>query len=206
MNTKRKILRFPLVVEVFCNAMALVARLTLPRSPVLNPFAAPRRFPPTRGGRTSVRRPIGMLALFLAVPLLAGFPAWAGQSPLPTGVPNIFDPEVRAKFQPVAVVNLRGNPDLPMLVLVNAVGEQPQAMALGLDARNGKDTWSLGSDPIFLIVLFADPSTILGVHVDVGFSREGKPSGEYMALDNPESLTLPDLLNAVTAAPTRTYM
>src|SRR3990167_7373700 len=59
---------------------------------------------------------------------------------LPESVPNIFDPEVRARFEPVSVANLRDNPDFPMLLLVNKAGEQPQAMVVGLDARNGKDS------------------------------------------------------------------
>jgi len=144
-----------------------------------------------------------ILVVLLAV---ASAPAWADQAALPEGVPNIFDAEVRAHFEPVAVINLRGNPDFPMLLLVNKAGEQPQAMAVGLDARNGKDTWSLASDPIILIVLFSDPSTISAVHVDAGFSEQGKPSGTYMAVDNPGSLTLPDVFKTIVAAPVRTYM
>ena len=147
--------------------------------------------------------PFWIFLLFMGV---ASTAAWAGQAALPEGVPNIFDEEVRAQFEPTAVLNFRGNPDFPMLLLVNKAGEQPQAMALGLDARNGKDTWSLASDPIILIVLFSDPSTISVVHVDTGFSEKGKPSGTYMAVDNPGSLTLPDMFKTILASPVRTYM
>lgn len=153
-----------------------------------------------------VFQPDRLLILFLALVLLSAFPARVAHSALPAGVPDIFDPEVRVKFQPVAVINAQGNPDLPVLVLVNTAGEQPQAMMLGLDARNGKDTWSLTSDPIILIILLADPFTILGAHVDLGFSQEGRASGNFTPFENPNSLTLPDLLKAVTAVPTRTYM
>ncbi|HSD50362.1 MAG TPA: hypothetical protein VLG48_03060 [Candidatus Methylomirabilis sp.] len=144
-----------------------------------------------------------ILVLLLAV---VWAPASAGQAVLPEGVPNIFDAEVRANFEPVAVINLRGNPDFPMLILVHKAEEEPQAMVIGLDARNGKDTWSLASDPIILIVLFSDPSTISAVHVDAGFSEKGKPSGTYMALEHPASLTLPDVFEGIAAAPVRTYM
>ncbi len=144
--------------------------------------------------------------LILLVLAVVSAPAWAGQAALPEGVPNIFDGDVRAQFEPVGVINLRGNPDFPMLVLSHKVGEQPQGMVLGLDARNGKDTWSLASDPIILIVLFSDPSTISAVHVDAGFSEQGKPSGTYTAVQNPGSLTLPDVFKAIAAGPVRTYM
>jgi hypothetical protein len=155
--------------------------------------------------RTSLRQIVNP-SLLLALLAVVSAPAWAGQAALPEGVPNIFDAEVRGNFEPVAVVNLRGNPDFPMLLLVHKAEEEPQAMVIGLDARNGKDTWSLASDPIILIVLFSDPSTISAVHVDTGFSEKGKPSGIYMAVENPGSLRLPDVFNAIAAAPVRTYM
>ena len=125
---------------------------------------------------------------------------------LPAEIPNIFDPEVRAQYQPVDVANLRGNPDFPVLILQNTAGGQPQGMLLGLDARNGKMSWSLASDPIILIVLFADPETILGAHVDAGFAERGKSSGQFMTLADPTSPGLSDLLRSVTLAATRTYM
>ena len=53
-------------------------------------------------------------AVIRLVVILASIPAWAGQPALPSGVPNVFDPEVRARFQPVGVANLRGNPDFPV--------------------------------------------------------------------------------------------
>ncbi|MBI4737880.1 MAG: hypothetical protein HY766_17780 [candidate division NC10 bacterium] len=138
--------------------------------------------------------------------ILTSIPAWAGQPLLPSDVPNVFDPEVRAQFQPVGVANLRGNPDFPVLILQNTVGGQPQVILLGLDARNGKDTWSLASDPIILIVLFADPETILGAHVDAGFAERGKPSGQFMTPADPTSPGLSDLLRSITLAASRTYM
>jgi hypothetical protein len=138
--------------------------------------------------------------------LLIAIPAWAGQPSLPAGVPNIYDSEVRAHFQSVAVANLRGNPDFPVILVVNTTGEQPQGLLLGLDARNGKATWSLNTDPIILIVVFSDDTTIQGVYVDVGFAAEGKASGTYAAVNEANSPALPGLLKAVTEAATRTYI
>lgn len=149
---------------------------------------------------------VELLSILVVLLAVVSVPASAGQAALPEGVPNIFDAEVRANFEPVAVVNLRDNPDFPMLILIHKAGEEPQAMVIGLDARNGKDTWSLASDPIIVIILFSDPSTISAVHVDAGFSEKGKPSGIYMAVEEPGSLTLPDVFKSLAAAPVRTYM
>jgi hypothetical protein len=147
-----------------------------------------------------------MCILLLAATLLSGAPAGAEPSALPAGVPNIFDPEVQAKFQPVALVALQGNPDLPVIVLENTAGEQPHFMMLGLDARNGKDTWSLGSDPVILIILLDDPNTIVDARVDTGFSRGGSASGVFATFENPERLTLPFLLKRIGEVPARTHM
>lgn len=206
MNAKQGPWASSTMAGVIRSVIALFSALTFPSRPVPLPASAAR--PPflVKGGRRLSRPPTGWLAPLLLLAALAPVPVWAGQTALPAGVPNIFDPEVRERFEPVAVINLRGNPDLPMLLVVSKTGEQPQAMALGLDARNGKDTWSLKSDPIILIVLFADPSTILAAHVDAGFSEEGKPSGTYMAVDDPSALNLPEIFKAMTAIPPRTYM
>ena len=203
MKTPRRASRLPATVEFFKDAVAFLVQWSLlcPRVPV----RVRARRPVVRVIRPSLRQRVRFSILLLLLGV-ASTTAWAGQAALPKGVPNIFDADVRAQFEPVAVLNLRGNADFPMRLLVNKAGEQPQAMAVGLDARNGKDTWSLASDPIILIVLFSDPSTITAVHVDAGLSDQGKPSGTYMAVDNPGSLTLPDVFKTLVAAPVRTYM
>jgi hypothetical protein len=147
-----------------------------------------------------------LMPFLLVLTVLGAIPAWAGQPSLPADVPNIFDPQVRAQFTPAGVANLRGNPDFPVLMLENKTGEYPLTMLIGLDARNGKDTWSLASDPIILIVVFADPGTILDVHVDIGFAERGRPSGSYVSLDDPNFLTLGNLIKEVAGVQTRTYM
>ena len=203
MKTHPKASRLTDAVEFFKDAVAFLAQRSLLCRRV--PVRVPAMRPPVRAIRPSIRQRVRFSILLLLIGG-ASTTAWAGQAALPGAVPNIFDADVRAQFEPVAVLNLRGNADFPMLLLVNKAGEQPQAMAVGLDARNGKDTWSLASDPIILIVLFSDPSTISAVHVDAGFSEQGKPSGTYMAVDNPGSLTLPDVFKTIVAAPVRTYM
>jgi hypothetical protein len=116
------------------------------------------------------------------------------------------DPEVRAHFREVGMGNLRGNPDFPVVLLLNTAGDRPQALLFGVDARNGKDTWSLTTDPIILIVVFSDPTTIQGVYVDTGFVDLGKASGTYAAMDKGDPAALPELIKALTEAATRTYI
>jgi hypothetical protein len=106
----------------------------------------------------------------------------------------------------VGVANLLGNPDLPVVLLLNIAGEQPQALLIGLDARNGKETWSLATDPIILIVVFADGTMIQGLYVDTGFADLGKASGIYAVVDEVNSPALPELLKAVTEAVTQRYI
>jgi hypothetical protein len=203
MNLQKKASRLIPILQRLKDALGLLARVPVPHPCVS--VQAPVR----RAGVRVPARPLQLcLAFSMLLAVLAGVStaAWAGQAALPEGVPNIFDADVRAQFEPAGVINLRGNPDFPMLVLARKAGEQPQGMVLGLDARNGKDTWSLASDPIILIILFSDPSTISAVHLDAGFSEQGKPSGTYTAVENPGSLTLPDVFKAIAAAPVRTYM
>jgi len=203
MKSQQKASKFISAVEFVRDAVAFLVQLSVPRPRVPVRVSATR--PAARVLNPSFRQRLTCSILLLLLTVVSA-PAWAGQAAIPEGVPNIFDAEVRAQFEPVAVINLRGNPDFPMLLLVNKAGEEPLAMVLGLDARNGKESWSLASDPIILIILFSDPSTISAVHVDAGFSEQGKPSGTYMAVDNPGSLTLPDVFKAIAAAPARTYM
>jgi hypothetical protein len=151
-------------------------------------------------------RSFSIMFPLLTLLLLIAAPVWAGQPFLPPDVPNILDPQVLTRFTPVGVANLRGDPDFPVLILENRLGEYPQVIFLGLDARNGKDSWSLGTDPIILIVLFADSATILGAYVDAGFADHGKASGRYESLDQTNYLTLDNLFREVAAIHARTYM
>jgi hypothetical protein len=159
-----------------------------------------------RGGarRTASARTSIWPLLLGFVLVVAAIPAWANQPTLPAGVPNIYDPGVLAHFQAEGVANLDGNPDFPLLVLRSTDGGHPQSVLLALDARNGKETWSLTADPIILIVVFSGETTTPGLYVDTGFADQGEPSGTYAALDQRDLGALPELLKAVTAARTET--
>ena len=185
------------VLRIVRSVRVATARVVPPRGLALVPVSVRRRSCPSRW-LASIRRG-GWLPLLVGVVLLAAVPAWAGAPTLPAGVPNIFDPAVRAHFEPVAVTNLQKNPDLPVLLLVNETEEPPRALLLGVDARNGKDTWSLSTDPIILIVVFADATTVQGVYVDIGFADGGNASGTYAAVDPADGPALPELLKAVPA-------
>ena len=173
---------------------------------LLSCFMAPRQLAPIRVRKTG--RQVGRAPfLVLAFILLATGSVWAdGKHALPRDVPDLFNPEVRAQYEPIQVGNAQENPDLPLLMLVNIHGENPKALLVGLDARNGKSTWSLSTDPIVLIALFADPSTITELYLDAGFTRQGAPSGSYQSVPDPKVEMLPDLLRAFSDVPSRTYM
>lgn len=174
MKTERTPQGFSNVAGFFRDVIALIRVLTLPRrlAPILVPVRRRDASGTTR--RTPPSRLTGWLPLLVGFVLLAAIPARAGQPTLPAGIPNIFDPEVRAHFQPVGVANLRDNPDFPAILLMNTTGDQSQALLLGLDARNGKDTWSLTIDPIILIVVFSDDRTIQALYVDTGFAGHSR--------------------------------
>ena len=162
-----------------------------------------RRCRETIGSGKVVAVSVALLAGFL---VFAAAPVGASPAALPAGVPNIYDPEVQTHFQPVRVTNLRDNPEFPVVLLVNTTGQQPGAFLVGLDARNGKDTWSLTGDPIILIVALSDEQTIQGLFVDTGFADHGTASGTYAAVDEANASALPDLLQAIPEAAPRTYM
>ena len=149
-----------IAAEAIRQVIALPGEWSFPHRLVPIPVTLLRRPASVRGGRSRVAWRIGALALLVGILVLAQVPAWAGQQTLPADAPNIFDPGVREHFQPVGVANLRGNPDFPVLLFLNTEEEQPRLLLLALDARNGKDTWSLPSDPIILIVVFSDEMRI----------------------------------------------
>jgi len=180
--------------------MARVGRHTPARR--LAPVPVPLRRPSGPPRWASSGRRAGWLPLVLGVLLLTARPAGAGA--LPAGVPDIYDAAVRAHFQPVAVASLRGNPDFPAVLLVNTTGDQPQALLLGLDARNGKDTWSLSEDPVIFIAVYADAATLQAMYVDVGFAGRGTASGDYTGVDQTRLPALLERIKPVSAAAKQT--
>lgn len=195
---------FSTIVGFFQDIIAPAKEFTLPLRLAPAPIPVRGWSASNTKGPTRLGRPAGWLPLLVVFVLLAAGAARADGPTVPAGVPDIYDPEVRAHFQPAGVATLRDNPDFPVVLLVNTTGEQPQALLLGLDARNGKDTWSLTTDPIILIVVFSDEITIQGLYVDTGFVDLGEASGNYAAVDEKSLPALPDLLRAVTTPAPRT--
>jgi hypothetical protein len=157
---------------------------------------------PRRAGFQHVRYALGVV---LAGLLLVTGPVWAeGMPALPGGMPNLLDPEVLAQYQSTLVGNLLANPDLPLVMLINKTGA-PGAVLVALDARNGTETWSLSTDPIVLIALFADPATMTDLFFDSGFLEKGTPSGSFQSVPDPLK-RLPDLLHALSEISARTFL
>ena len=144
-----------------------------------------------------------VLALLLPV---CGSASAARLAALPSGVPDLSDPDIRAKYRPVQVGSVGGNPDLPLVILVSEAKDTPRAVLVGLDARNGKNTWSLLGDPIVLIVLFENPTTITELLVDPGFLKQGTPSGSFERLPHPGLDALPEVLRTMAEVPARTFL
>jgi hypothetical protein len=127
----------------------------------------------------NARRTMGTLALFGCL-----FLATAQDRAHATGppdVPDLSDPAVLNQFVPVGLSPFAGDPDFPMLLLANRERETPQLLLAILDARNGKETWSLRSDAPVFYLLLADPATIQRAFLDHGFAVRGEPSGEFIA-------------------------
>ncbi len=204
MENQRTRQRVSRMVGFLQDVFARVTMRTLPRH--LAPVPVPVRYRITFGTarRTPPRYLTDWLSFLVGFVLLAPNPAWAGAPALPVDVPDIYDPAIRAHFQPVAVASLRGSPNFPVILLVNTTGDQPQALLLGFDARNGKDTWSLTTDPLILIVVFSDETTIQGVYVDTGFAERGTASGDYTGVEERHLPALPELLRPITATGKRT--
>ena len=146
------------------------------------------------------------LGILLACLLVAPAPVWAeGKPALPGGVPNLFDPAVRAHYKPTIIANVPDNRDFPLVLLVNTAATQPEAVLVALDARNGSDTWSLNTDPIVLIALFADPATITDLYIDRGLLAQGTPTGDFQGVPDPQQ-EFPELLHALAELPARTFL
>lgn len=198
-------MRHPSNIADFVQAcVARVSLLTPQRSHEPAPLHLRRRSGSTRW--LALRRRTGWLFLLVGFVLVAAVPAWAGTTALPAGVPNLLDPAVRTHFQPMAVANLQGNPDFPVVALVNTTGEEPRVLLLALDARNGTDTFSMTADPIILILVVARGITIQDAYVNIGFVNRGLASGTYAAVDAGNASALLELLEAVRATEARSQI
>ncbi len=145
------------------------------------------------------------LSLLLSV-VLALSAAVQAEGRLPDGVPDLLNPRVLASWQPYLLGNLEGNPDFPLVLYVNESGSAPAAVVMAIDARNGASTWSLASDPVIVIAVFADPQTVTRLYYDQGFAKDGRASGQYGKIAQPDSATLPALLGWVLHLQRLMYM
>lgn len=145
------------------------------------------------------RKTVAALTLLLAA-AVAGLPAAvAGESApverggaprhLPPAIPDFTDAETLSRFTPVAQGRLWGNPDFPVLLVRGLEPTDPAFVLIVLDARNGKETWSLIEDPMILVTV-GKRGEAPETYVDEGFVGRGTPSG---ALVEVEGATLSDL-------------
>jgi hypothetical protein len=143
----------------------------------------------------------------LALLVLGAVPsAWAATASLPQDVPNVLDPKVQVDYQPYQVGNLEGNPDFPVILFMGRGQEKPAAVVVAIDARNGRETWSITSDPIILVAVFSSPKQLTGLYLDRGFAEGGRASGTLSPSSEQDGGLLPDLLRSVAQARAQTYM
>ncbi len=138
----------------------------------------------------------GMALLMIVFAIGLGLPRQVLASRLPEGVPNLLAPDAAQEWRVVHVGDVRGDPDLPVLLATNTQGEQPAAMLIGLDSRNGTEAYSLESDPVIFFVLLADPETITTVYYDTGFAETEQPSGQFRRIAHPAPRELPDFVQS----------
>ncbi len=126
----------------------------------------------------NARRVVGALVAlgFLLLP-----PQGRAQAARPPGVPDLSDPAVLEQFLPMGYSPFGGDPDFPMLLLANRGEEAPRFLLVIIDARNGRETWSLWEDAPVFYLLFADSTTVQQAFLDQGFALGGAPSGEFIA-------------------------
>lgn len=112
--------------------------------------------------------------------LLISAPGRAEAAP-PPNVPDLTDPTVQDRFAPISLAMLDGDPDFPAVLLANRGEGAPQFLLVILDARNGKETWSLRDDAAVFYLLLAAPTKIQQAFLDAGFADRGTASGEFVA-------------------------
>lgn len=120
-----------------------------------------------------------VLALLLAG-LLAGAPAARADDTLVSEGPDVVRPIMQGQFMPRGITFLNGDRDFPV-VFIKKVGQGfPQFVLLVVDARNGKDTWSLREDPVVFYLLYSDTTNVRQVFLDEGFADQGQASGKFI--------------------------
>jgi len=122
---------------------------------------------------------------------------------LPPAVPDFTDAETLTHFAPVAQGRLWGNPDFPVLLIRGIESVDPAYVLIVLDARNGKETWSLVEDPMILVSVAKREEESPETYVDEGFVTQGKPSGAFIQVEGATNFSdLTGLLEAGYASAT----
>jgi len=122
---------------------------------------------------------------------------------LPPAVPDFTDAETLTHFAPVAQGRLWDNPDFPVLLIRGIESADPVYVLIVLDARNGKETWSLVEDPMILVSVAKREEESPETYVDEGFVTQGKPSGAFIQVEGATNFNdLTGLLEAGYASAT----
>jgi hypothetical protein len=147
---------------------------------------------------------LAALILLLASAGAALPAAGAGEAAqgLPPGVPDLTDVDTLAHFTPVAQGSLWGNRDFPVLLIQGVEAPDHAFVLVVLDARNGKDTWSLTDDPMILVAVGKRGEEGTETYVDEGFVTQGMPSGAFVGVVGATLGDLTDLLEVGYAAAT----
>jgi len=125
-------------------------------------------------------RPL-VLALLVAAGVLAAGARASADTTFPAGIPDLRDPEIRSRFMLLNLARLDDDPDFPVLMLAGVGAGSPALLVVIVDARNGKETWSLREDAAVFYLMLADPTTVERAFLDEGFAASGKASGRFTA-------------------------
>ncbi len=138
---------------------------------------------------------IGLLMAAIGIGLVLPGGIYAATR-LPEGVPNILAPEAAQEWHAVHVGDVRGDGDLPVLLVTSTQGEKP-AMLVGLDSRNGTEEYSLESDPVIFVAMLAGPQSITTLYYDTGFAAAEQPSGQFRRIAHPTPGEMPDFVRSI---------
>ena len=113
--------------------------------------------------------------------LLAGAVSARAETVRVPKAPDVVPPGGQGRFVPLSVTHLNGDADFPVLLLGKVDAGFPQFAVLVVDARNGKDTWSLRKEPVVFYLLFSGGTGDQQIFLDEGFADQGKASGAFIA-------------------------
>ena len=112
---------------------------------------------------------------FLAPPRALGAPG------RPAAVPDLRDPSVQAEYVILELGAFGGDSDFPAVLLGRIRGGAPRFLLMVVDARNGRETWSVREDAAVFYLLLDNATTIQQAFLDEGFAAAGRPTGEFSA-------------------------